>query len=117
MENRIIKMGLESGEVICERVKMANTMDERMIGLMMKKDLVGYDGLLIVPCNSIHTFFMRMNIDVLFLDKKNKIVKIIYDMKPWRLTGIYFKAHQVLEMKAGTLSRNIKIGDTLREYV
>ena len=41
---------------------------------------------------------MRYNIDVVFLDKQMRIVRIIRNIKPWRMTWIYFKSHQVIEM-------------------
>lgn len=117
MEGNLMGFKRENGEVICEQVKLASSIDERMIGLMFKKDMTEYKGLLISPCNSIHTFFMRMNIDVIFLDKDNKVLKVFYDMKPWRLTRIYFRARKVLEMKSGTLVKNLVEGEVLREYV
>lgn len=117
MENKLIKYKSESGEIISERIKVANNMFSRMKGLMFTEFMEGYDALLIKPCNSIHTFFMLMNIDVVFLDEKNLVVKIIYDLAPWRMTRIYFKSNKVLEMKAGTLNKNLKIGEVLREYV
>jgi uncharacterized membrane protein (UPF0127 family) len=58
-----------------------------------------------------------MSIDVLFLDRNFKIVKVFYDLKPWRVTGIYFRSHQVLEMSAGTMPKNLLIGEELRMYV
>ena len=98
---------------ICSNLKVANTIFSRLLGLMFKKSMLGFDGLLIDPCNSIHTFFMRFSIDVIFLDSDNRIVKIIHSMKPWKMTWIYFKAKKVLELKAGTLNDNVSIGDEL----
>jgi uncharacterized membrane protein (UPF0127 family) len=112
-------MGLktENGDIVCAKVKLASNIDERMLGLMFKKEMPGCDGLLIAPCTSIHTFFMKMNIDVIFMDRNFKIVKLIYNMKPWRMTLISFRSYQVLEMKAGTLSNKLSIGQVLRSYV
>lgn len=112
-----MKLVRENNEIVCENIKVASSFDERLLGLMFKKSLVGYGGLLIKPCNSIHTFFMKMSIDVIFLDKNLKVVKVIKDMKPWRLSKIYFKSNQVLEMKAGDLKVNLTEGEVLREYV
>lgn len=94
-----------------KNVKIAKTFWERFLGLMFSKDLVGFDGLLITHCNSIHTFFMNYSLDVVFMDKNFNIVKIIRNLKPRRMTGLYFKASQVLELKAGTLDKNITAGD------
>lgn len=66
----------------------------------MGKRNVDY-GLLLIPCKSIHTFFMKINIDVVYFDKAMTIVDIDRDMKPWR-TGKYRKeAYSVLELPAG----------------
>jgi uncharacterized membrane protein (UPF0127 family) len=117
MENNLLVLKRMNGEVVCKRMKMANSFFDRLNGLMFTKKLEGFDGLLINPCNSIHTFFMLMSLDVIFLDRDLKIIKIIYDLKPWRLTWMYFKATQVLEMKAGTLQRDLVVGESLRSYV
>jgi len=100
-------------EVLCENLKVADDFISRLIGLMFKKDMYGFDGLLIKQCNSIHTFFMRYAIDIIFLDKEYKVVKVIEDIKPWRATLMYFKASQVLELKSGTLKSRIKKDDQL----
>lgn len=99
---------------ICKNLKRAKSIEDRMIGLMFREDIhEGYDGLMITPCKSIHTFFMKFPIDVVFLDESLKIVKIIKNMKPWRISGFYFKAEQVLELRGNSISDNINIGDEL----
>lgn len=101
------------------KVKIANNAIDRLMGLMFTKTLPGCDGLLIEPCNSIHTFFMRYPIDVLFLDRNKKIVKIVRNIKPWRMTWMYWKATSVLELAGNSLSPEIKEGEQLilEEYV
>jgi uncharacterized protein len=107
-------MKLAKGEqVIAEKVKMADTIYLRTVGLMFSKSLDGFDCLWIKPCSSIHTFFMRYPIDVIFLDKNLKVVKIIKNIKPWRMTLMYFGAAQCLEFSGGFLPENINAGDTL----
>jgi uncharacterized protein len=105
-----LKIETKNG-MVAEKVKIANTAIDRMIGLMFSSDLSGFDGLLISPTNSIHTFFMRYELDIIFLNKENKVVKIIRNMKPWRMTRMYFKAVKVLEMKGGTLPVYVNVGD------
>lgn len=117
METNNKKVARDSGEIICQHLKLAETIDERMLGLMFKDEMPGCDGLLISPCNSIHTFFMKMSIDVVFLTKDFKVVKVFYNLKPWKMTAIYFKSKHVLEMRAGTLVPNLQIGESLRVYV
>lgn len=113
VENKIYKLQTSNGKIICQKMIMAESMFSRMKGLMFSNSLPGCDGFLIKPCNSIHTFFMLYSLDVIFLDKNFKIVKVIYNLVPWRMTLIYFKSYQVLEMQAGTLIKNLNIGDQL----
>lgn len=82
----------------------------RIKGLMFKKEIK--KGLLIKPCNSIHTFFMRKNIDVLYLDKHGEIIKLIPVMKPWKIGPLVFKARAVLELPENTIEKmNIQLHD------
>ena len=113
MANKIYILKGQIGEVICNKMMVADKILDRMKGLMFSSELPECDGLLISPCNSIHTFFMLYSLDIIFLDKNFKVVKILNDLPPWRITGIYFKAHQVLEMKAGTMKSGIRVGDKL----
>lgn len=113
MENKHYTLKTPDGEVICRKMAVADDLFSRMKGLMFSEKLPDCDGFLITPCNSIHTFFMLYSLDVLFLDRDFKIVKAVYDLRPWRMSWIYFRAHQVLEMKAGTLKKDLKTGDIL----
>ncbi len=113
MENKSYVLKNNLGEIICEKMLVANKIFDRMKGLMFSTELPDCDGFLIAPCNSIHTFFMLYDLDVLFLDNNFKVIKAIYNLSPWKMTWIYLKANQVLEMKAGTLKKDIKTGDQL----
>lgn len=113
MENKIYKLTHSDGSVICHKMTAATNIFSRMLGLMFSTGLPDCDGFLISPCNSIHTFFMRYSLDILFLDKNFKIVKAIYGLAPWRMTWVYFKSRHVLEMKAGTMKKGLYAGETL----
>ena len=68
-----------------------------------------------IPLMWIHTFFMRFPIDLVFLDRANRIVRIVPDVKPWRLTAPVFGARAVLELEAGAAARNSShIGDEIK---
>jgi len=95
---------------ILKDIKLADDLVSRIVGLMFKKTLNDMTGLLITPCNSIHTFFMRFDLDILFISPSGEIVKVIRGMKPWRMSWIYFRASQVLELKGGSLPKEIKHG-------
>lgn len=103
-----------NSSVVAEEVIIANTPLKRMKGLLGKKEFKKGHALILDPCNSIHTFFMRFSIDILFLDKNNKIIKAITCLKPFRLTSIYFSAAFAVELPPGTIQAlSIRKGDTL----
>jgi uncharacterized membrane protein (UPF0127 family) len=100
-------------EEILNNVKAADTFSLRTMGLMFRESMGEMDGLVLEPCNSIHTFFMKFSIDVVFLNSKNKVIKIFRELPPWRITRMYFSASKVLEMEAGKLSSDLTEGETL----
>lgn len=105
---------IKDSKVIIEEVVVADNVLTRLKGLMGKKE-VPMGGLLITPCNSIHTFFMKMKIDVVFLDKNNVILDVKEDMNKRRMSKVYMKATKVLELSSGEVKRlGLKKGDVLR---
>ena len=80
-------------------IKIADTFMSRFIGLMGKKHL-DY-GLLITPCNSVHTFFMKVPIDIVFLDSSYTVLEIKKDARPWRTVSYNAKACRILELPSG----------------
>ncbi len=100
------------GLLIANEVNLADSFISRLLGLMFK-EIEHAKALVVKPTQSIHTCFMKFNIDVVFLNRENKIVKIIRNMKPWRVTGFYFSASQVLELPAGKLPLDVQVGQEL----
>ena len=91
---------------------VADTFLTRLVGLLRDKTLEYGDGLWIVPCNSIHSIGMQFDFDAVFLDKDLRVVHLVREMKPWRISKIVFAAHSVLELPAGLISRTAtQIGD------
>ena len=103
----------ESGHILGENIKTAHKFFDRLIGLMFIKEMKGMDGLLIENSNSIHNCFVRFPIDVVFLNRELKVIKIIRSFKPWRFSWIYFGASRVLELPEGKIPENMKKGDYL----
>lgn len=101
-----------NGNVISENVWLADTFWSRLIGFMFSRRPVDGTGILF-ETNSIHTCFMRFDLDVVFLNANNMVVKIIRNMKPWRMTRFYFKAKKVVELPSGLLPSSLKEGDQL----
>lgn len=85
-------------------VHRADSFLARLRGLLFAPPLPPGEGLLLVPCNSVHTAFMRHPIDVVFLDRAGRIEKIVPQLKPWRAAGC-LAAYQTLELAAGEAER------------
>lgn len=87
----------------------------RMVGLLAHRGLPAGEGLLLAPAWSIHTWFMRFAIDVVFLDADDVVLRVYPALPPWRLVSGTRKARTVLEFGAGTLARTpVSVGDRLR---
>jgi len=100
--------------LLADGAERATSFLQRFKGLMGRRSMAVGEGLHIVPCNSIHTFFMRIPIDVLFLDAQGRIVKQMPALPPWRATSVYFQARSVLELPAGVLAASgTQEGDVL----
>jgi uncharacterized membrane protein (UPF0127 family) len=103
-----------TGRCIAEEVALANTSFTRLRGLMFRRRIAEAEALWLRPCNSVHTFWMFFAIDVIFLDRQLRIVKLVENMRPFRLTFPHLAARSVVEMSAHTISRaSLKVGDQL----
>ena len=87
---------------IIPRVARTSNILERMKGLLGSPPLDLGEGLLIKPCSSVHTFAMQYPIDLIFMDKKWKIIKTVAKLKPWRIAAAP-SANMVLELCEGSL--------------
>ena len=98
---------------LTECARVADNPITRIIGLLADKQLAEGDGLWIIPCPSIHSFGMRFIFDAIFLDKELRVVHLIHEMKPWRMSSLIInKAHSVLELPAGMIRQSgTEMGD------
>ena len=87
---------------MADRAEVADTSAKRRTGLLKHTGLAPGEGLWIVPCEGVHTFAMKFTIDVVFLNRKHKILKIRPNMVKRRI-ALSLLAHSVLELPAGTL--------------
>jgi uncharacterized membrane protein (UPF0127 family) len=102
------------GVVVCEECLVAATPFTRMRGLLGRSSLPSGQGILLRPASSVHTFFMRFPIDVVFLDGDLRVVEIAADLRPWRAAGKR-GARAVLELPAGECARRgLALGDQIR---
>ncbi len=104
---------LTRNAVLADGASVADTSSTRRTGLLKHTGLAPGDGLWIVPCESVHSFFMKFTIDVLYLDREHKVKKVRPEMVPWRVSAC-LTAHSVLELPAGTIARTGTVpGDQL----
>lgn len=85
------------------KVRVARRFHERALGLIVEPQPISGQGLLFERCAGVHTFFMRYPIDVVFLDRDSRVLKVAHHVKPWRLVWCR-GAHQVLELRQGDAS-------------
>ena len=99
--------------VLGQAVEVADTSAKRRTGLLKHEQLEPGEGLWIVPCESVHTFFMKFPIDLVYLDKRRKVRKVRNAVPPWRISAC-LRAYSVLELPAGTVAQSgTKAGDEL----
>ncbi len=98
---KLYNITTQEGTLILANVKLAVSFWDRLIGLMFKKKMKGYEGLIIENCNSVHTSFMAFDLDVFFFDKDWTLLRSIEGLKPWRITPFVFGAKRCLEVESG----------------
>lgn len=104
------------GTTLAERGWRADNMARRVVGLLAHSCMEPGTGLLIIPCNSIHSIGMRFLFDAVFLSPgpEYKVLHLIREMKPWRASRMVFAAQSVLELPAGVISATgTELGDFL----
>lgn len=103
------------GSTLMQKGGVANTFSTRFFGLMGRKSLASGEGLIIIPNNSVHCFFMRFPIDVIFVSKEHQVVYIAPALKPWRISKIVRNAHYVIELAPDTaVKTSTQVGDVLQ---
>lgn len=88
---------------MAEKIIFCHTLKSRLQGLINRPFLESGSALVLPRCKSIHTFFMRFPIDVLFLNKQGKVVGKIEAMAPFRISPLFWQARQAIELPANTL--------------
>ena len=103
-----------SGSELANNVEVAADIVARLKGLIGRRGLADGEALLIRSCKGVHTVGMRFPIDVVFLDRHDKVVGIKEKMPPNRMSSIYLRASSALELPAGAVERSCtRPGDTL----
>jgi len=102
-----------TGSTVVSKCFEAKTMRTRLVGLLGHDKLNADEALLLMPCNHVHTWFMRFPIDAVFLNRDDEIVGID-ELAPWKLSRLHWKSRKVLELPAGTAQKlSLRPGDRL----
>ena len=98
-----MKNGSSSADEPFLYVERAQSFWSRFCGLMGRPRLPENQALLIAPCSSVHMCFMRFSIDVIYLDREYRILKLVQNLRPWTGLSLCFGAWAVLEAPSGTV--------------
>ena len=103
------------GTTLAGNAEVARSFWSRLVGLMGRRELPAGSGLVVEPSGSVHTFWMRFPIDVIFVDRANRIVGLREVMPPNRPFAGAWRAHRTVELPAGTIRESgTRKGDQLR---
>lgn len=100
--------------IIADEVRIANTFWQRLVGLLGHNELKEDEGLIIKPCQMVHTFFMNFAIDLIFLDRSGQILELVENLKPNRISPFVIEAEQVIELASGIIQqKGIEVGEKI----
>lgn len=110
----MILRNTSTGAILATRVERAATWFRRAIGLLGRRQLKPDDGIWLAPCSAVHTLGMRATIDLIFLDRRNAVIRIEPEVRPYRAAVLCAGASAVIELGPGALRRSdVLIGDRL----
>jgi uncharacterized protein len=100
---------------IAFNVKIARNPWQRMKGLIGSSSFPQGEALVITRCQSIHMFFMKFPIDVIFCDRQDKVIGLCADIKPGGLSPVFFKASYAIELPSGSIAASkTQLGDQVQ---
>jgi uncharacterized protein len=99
----VIVQNANRDTVLGEAIEVAETSAKRAKGLLGRDALAAGEGLLFKHCSSLHTLFMRFAIDIAFISKEGKVLKLAHAVPPFRICVAPLRAHYALELPAGSL--------------
>lgn len=103
------------GTTLSSRAQLAHSFWSRLLGLLFRPPLRSGEALVIEPCASIHTLGMRYPIDVVFLDRRGKVLGLCEGLRPNRLYAGARGARQTIELPLGAIGvSGTRRGDMLR---
>jgi len=102
--------------LLADRLLPALDSASRKTGLLKHTGLGEGEAMIIAPSNAVHTWFMKFDLDLLFVGRDGRVVKTRAGVKPWRMSAA-LRAFAVIEMRAGTLAERETLPGDLLELV
>ena len=111
--DKICLINRSKDTILGETIEIAKSSGERNKGLLGRECLGPGGGLWIMPTEAIHTFFMKFAIDLVFLDRKKRVTKVVPALKPFRM-ALSWRAYSVVELPAGVAEQtSTEAGDQI----
>ena len=105
------------GARVADHARLANRFWSRLIGLLSRSRLSAGEGLVLAPGNAIHTLFMRMAIDVIFVDKNGEVVKTAVNVRPFRIVMCPLRTRYTLELPVCVIEQTgTAVGDRIEFF-
>jgi uncharacterized membrane protein (UPF0127 family) len=99
---------------LATKVRKADSFLTRLVGLLKRSNIGPEEALWLMPSKGIHTIGMKFPIDVLFLNRSNRVVNLVHAMLPYRVSSINFTSYSVVELPSGTIRKSqTEVGDQL----
>lgn len=115
MAKKVEVFNITREKVLLREAEVAGNLLARMKGLLGRKELPRGCGIIIRPCNSIHTIGMRFSLDVAFVGRDGRVLKVMENMPPGRLSPMVRGSAYVIEAGSGEFEKaGLAPGDELR---
>ena len=101
------------GVTLFSQAVVARSFWQRFKGLMLRRSMSEKEAVVFFNTNGLHTFFMLFDLDIIFLNKELKVIKVCKNVKPWRMVWC-FNAYAAFEMKPFDISNRVALGDLIR---
>lgn len=110
----VVIKNLSRDVLLAWKGRLADSFAGRLVGLLGRRHMEPGEALILRPCNSIHSFFMRFPFDAVFLDGKGRVIASVSRMSPFRILKPVYGGETVIELPAGTLEGSgTRVGDVL----
>ena len=104
MASKIRVRNLSRDVALADQATVADNFWRRLRGLLGREGLESGEGLVIVPCNSVHMLGMRFPLDVLYLDRAGTVLRALPELRPGQFGPVVWRSHLAVELPAGTIA-------------